>query len=257
MSLDNFQITKTIDDTMYNTIYRAKCLNEIKDVVLKIAKYDGENETSILKIMDHPNIIKLHDSFKLDGKSVSVIEYAQGGDLYSHIDSCKNIDIDSYFSQLLVGLQYMHSRGISHMDIKPENIVIDGMGMIKFIDFGFSFNTGETKLFSSKPSGTFQYQAPELINITKTKQPSLINLFSCDIWSLGIVLFIMIVKHFPWRIADPNMSYQYRLYENGDLSLNYWQEIPQKYIKIIKIMLHVDPTQRFEIYKHLHVFNSL
>lgn len=111
---------------------KAKILDQkdIKNIV---------QELSILKRVNHPNIIKLYELIETEKKIYIVTEYVDGGELYQNIITQGKLDpglAKSYFYQIVQGIKYLHQNGIVHRDLKPENIIIDGNQTIKIIDFG-------------------------------------------------------------------------------------------------------------------------
>lgn len=97
------------------------------------------------------------------------------------------------FKQILKGIAYCHNKGVCHRDLKPENVLIDEHGEIKIIDFGFSANS---KTMLNNYCGTPAYMAPEIIK----KQPY--NGAKADIWSLGVILYLMMVGTLPFRATN-------------------------------------------------------
>jgi serine/threonine protein kinase len=147
------------------------------------------SELSSNKILT-PKYYKTEHIIKYGGKvqkaSFLLMEFAPNGDLFSAIIErgiqFNDILIRTYFLQLLDGVEYLHSKGISHMDLKPENLVLDDNFNLRIIDFDGSMKSEEKNTFGL---GTKYYRAPEIINGT------IRDYFSADIYSLGIILFVM------------------------------------------------------------------
>ena len=125
------------------------------------------------------------------------MEHINGVSLLNYLKSKPNRKIDeeivkNIFNQIISGIQYIHSKHISHGDIKLENLLIDSNNNIKIIDFGFgthSFNGKLLNFFCGTPS----YMPPEIIN-RKNYQGS-----CADIWSVGVLLYTLICGSFPFR----------------------------------------------------------
>jgi serine/threonine protein kinase len=103
-----------------------------------------KNEINILKVLDHPNIIKLHEIWEWNEVCFLVIEYCEGGELFHYIIENKHLneqEASKIMKQLFASLKYLHDQNISHRDIKPENFMLKSKGnttVIKLIDFGLS-----------------------------------------------------------------------------------------------------------------------
>jgi MAP/microtubule affinity-regulating kinase len=156
-----------------------------------------EREIRILKSLDHPNIIKLIDVFRSNGCIFLVLEHCEGGTLLDFILSNKLKDLSEVkrlFRQIVESISYLHRRGISHGDIKPDNIVLTTDGDAKLIDFGYS---KESLIgFDEDKSGTVKYSSPELF------VSGFYDTQKSDIWSLGIILFVMATGRFPYSSSD-------------------------------------------------------
>jgi calcium-dependent protein kinase len=136
--------------------------------------------------VDHPNIVKYHETYEDVKYIYLVMELCEGGEL--SIDTLKASNADSDFEALLArylykiayALEHCHSQNIFHRDIKPENIMLDNNGNIKLIDFGLSI--ASEKINNKKEVvGTPYYIAPEVLSGKYDKK--------CDIWSLGVCLY--------------------------------------------------------------------
>mgnify|MGYP002621472898 CR=1 FL=1 len=151
-------------------------------------------------VLNHKNIIRFHQVKELvetiDTESGDVIkssqilmEYAPYGDLFDAIFS-KGVPFNdkltrTYFRQFIEGLEYLHQNGIAHLDIKPENLLIDKYGHIKITDFGFAKRIEGNRTFTL--CGTPEYLAPEIIKGSKVGYGK-----SVDWWALGILIFEML-----------------------------------------------------------------
>ena len=152
------------------------------------------NESKIMKGLEHSNIISFIAHLTSPGKIHLVMEYPGLQSLYEYVKNGQNrhISIDQarpIFFQLTNALNYLHSRSISHRDIKLENVMFN-KGVAKLIDFGFSFS-GNVK--QRTYCGTPTYMAPELVN-RKEYSPSPV-----DVWALGVLLFRMISGTYPFK----------------------------------------------------------
>ncbi|KAL3422326.1 CAMK CAMKL gin4 protein kinase [Phlyctema vagabunda] len=154
-----------------------------------------EREVAILKLIEHPNIMKLYDIWENRTEIYLVLEYADGGELFDHISSKGGLEEPEamkYFRQILSAVGYCHSLNICHRDLKPENILLSKNGKIKIADFGMAalHQSPEHKLKTS--CGSPHYAAPELIKgITYRGE-------KVDIWSLGVILYATLAGRLPF-----------------------------------------------------------
>ena len=159
-------------------VKRAEHKKSGREVAVKIVKKKElslkdiellKREIEVLKICQHPNIIRFYDVFENSDFIYIVMEYLKGGDFFNYLES-KNFKISedrarTIAHQIATAIYYLHSFGIAHRDLKPENILMmEGAfdSPIKLVDFGLSktFGPGET---SSEPFGTLCYVAPEIL----------------------------------------------------------------------------------------------
>jgi len=186
----------------------------IKQVRKRNAKLDMaiHREVAILRRLDHPNICRVYETFENDDFICLVMECIDGRELFDEINDAiasNNHDEERcayILRQVFSGLQYCHDREVIHRDLKPENVMVcnswsTSEPAIKIIDFGLAVLTQPRHSYKSKNlEGTLAYLAPEAHANNKFSAAS-------DIWSIGIILFIMIVGAFPlpetsWSIQD-------------------------------------------------------
>lgn len=159
-------------------------------------------EIDVVRGLNHPNIIKYYRSIETTHRIYIIMEYAKNGSL---LDMVRR---ENYFSeakarhvyhQLIDALEYIHSRGIVHRDIKCENILFDDNDVLKIIDFGFASCYKESRRAMSETyCGSRAYCCPELLK-QKPYQPH-----SADIWASGVVLFAMVYGKLPYDDSDMN-----------------------------------------------------
>lgn len=136
--------------------------------VSKEEKLELAREEEIMKILNHPNIIKFKESFEVDQQICLVMEYADGGDLKNKITDSQGFiterQILDWFTQICLALKHMHDRKIIHRDIKSSNIFITSMNIVKLGDFGISSFLTHTYDFLKSFAGTYFYLSPEIVN---------------------------------------------------------------------------------------------
>lgn len=202
---------------------------------------------------EHPNIVKIYDCIDSGKFIIIVLELVAGMSLSQYLEKIKDHKIDeqtgaNIFKQIVSAVDYLHSKGIAHRDLKLENILITPTNEIKLIDFGFSIwikKEGKMKLFCGTPT----YMAPEIINKPEYEAPPV------DIWALGVILFTLLVGVFPF-ISSRN-SELYRRITKGIFSFPEHVSIQAQ--KLISDMLTVDPSKRIfsnEILKYTFFDNK-
>ena len=188
----------------------------VKKISKEVLAKEGEagekrlyREVAIMGALQHPNLVNLIELLhKEESQEVwIVIEVVEGAELMNKIDRESKLSEDlarKYFRQLVCGMYYVHSQGVVHRDLKPENILVTHDDVCKITDFGLS-NVQNTDTFGQVPNnlnmktccGTPYYVAPEVV----TKKEGY-NGFTADVWSLGIILYVMVVGDLPFTAKD-------------------------------------------------------
>jgi serine/threonine protein kinase len=155
-----------------------------------------KREIEIMKLLNHPNIVKLIDVFekKEEGTTFLVVEYVAGGELFDYIVAngmVKEKEARQFFRQIISAVEYCHANLIVHRDLKPENLLLDGDGNIKISDFGLSNIMEPGKLLDSF-CGSPLYAAPEILLAERYIGPPV------DVWSMGVILYALLCGHLPW-----------------------------------------------------------
>lgn len=156
-----------------------------------------QQEIAILSTLENPNIVRYYGS-NVEGSCFNIfLEYVAGGSLSSIIKKFGNLNdklvlVQKYTKQILLGLQYLHSRQIAHRDIKGANVLVDEKGVIKLSDFGASKSLeGIIGSACNSLKGTVYYMAPEVIKQSGYGRQA-------DIWSLGCTVLEMLTGRPPW-----------------------------------------------------------
>ncbi|XP_061918758.1 striated muscle preferentially expressed protein kinase-like isoform X2 [Entelurus aequoreus] len=171
----------------------------------KIIPYSHENkqevlkEYEILKSLHNERVMALHEAYVTPRYVVLVAEYYTGKELlHSLIDRFRysEDDVVEYLVQILQGVEYLHNRRVLHLDLKPDNIMVTNNNTIKIVDFGSaqSFNPLSLKQQDSV-TGTLEYMAPEMVKGEVVGPPA-------DIWTVGIVIYIMLSGRLPFQDKD-------------------------------------------------------
>lgn len=197
-------------------------------------------ETNIMKSLSHSNyIVKIFETYETQKHICIVMEYICAGDLLSYIRKRSKLSetIAKYiFKQIVLGLQYIHSKGIVHRDIKLDNILIDLDNNIKICDFGVSkkIRKGESM---TEQCGTPAYIAPEILKNKGYEG------FGVDIWSAGVVLYAMLSGIVPFK--GKNLQELQELIMQGNFKPV--SEVSKEANHLIKCLLEVDPKKRISV----------
>ncbi|XP_068446545.1 striated muscle preferentially expressed protein kinase isoform X2 [Clinocottus analis] len=177
-----------------------------KIYMAKIVSYNQENkpqvlkEYEILKSLHNEKVMALHEAYVTPHYLVLVAEYCTGKELlYSLIDRFRysEDDVVGYLVQILQGVEYLHNRRVLHLDLKPDNIMVTNLNAVKIVDFGSAQSFNPLSLKRSDPGdGTLEYMAPEMVKGEVVGPPS-------DIWTVGVVTFIMLSGRLPFEDKDP------------------------------------------------------
>ncbi|CAN1281871.1 CBL-interacting protein kinase 17 [Linum perenne] len=199
-----------------------------------------KREIVTLKLLRHPNIVRLHEVLASKSKIYMVLEYVSGGELYERIASkgrgVSEADARKIFHQLIDGVSYCHSNGVFHRDLKPENVLMDAKGCIKISDFGLSAlprHLGKDGLLHTL-CGSPNYVAPEVL-LNKGYDGA-----TCDIWSCGVILYVILTGFLPFD--DRNITALYYKIVKGDVEIP--KEMSSGAGNMIRRILDPNPATR-------------
>ncbi|XP_076059384.1 serine/threonine-protein kinase Chk1-like [Oratosquilla oratoria] len=201
--------------------------------------------------MSHPNVLKL---FCWEQRAITLclyLEYCSRGDMMSNIDVLSEKEVKSYFKQLLDGVKYLHSRGVAHRDLKPDNLLVTKDKVLKISDFGlaclFIKNGEETRL--SGKVGTRPYMAPEVLQCHEKSYlgPPV------DVWACGVIFFNMMTRRKPWAKADPKDKNYRRWAEKnkGIYKKEAWKKLNKTSRTLVSLLLEPDPLKRLSGWRSL------
>ncbi|XP_045598383.1 serine/threonine-protein kinase MARK2 isoform X19 [Procambarus clarkii] len=201
--IGKYRLLKTIGKGNFAKVKLAKHVPTGKEVAIKIIDKTQLNpgslqklfrEVRIMKILDHPNIVKLFQVIETEKTLYLVMEYASGGEVFDYLvfhGRMKEKEARAKFRQIVSAVQYCHQKKIIHRDLKAENLLLDSEMVIKIADFGFSneFTPGnKLDTFCGSPP----YAAPELFQGKKYDGPEV------DVWSLGVILYTLVSGSLPF-----------------------------------------------------------
>lgn len=205
----------------------------------KMDKIRIEREIEVLTKLIHPNIIRIFQVIQTNVSLNIIQEYACGKDFMEYLADKKKIDENEachYFQQIISALEYIHKQGIAHRDLKPENMILTKTKEIKVIDFGLS-NTYKPGELLSTACGSPCYAAPEMLQ-GKSYIGSLV-----DIWSAGIILYLMLCGHHPFE--DSTHSGLYKKIKNGKFTIPKY--VSREARDLLNNILVTNPKKRFKI----------
>ncbi|XP_057208222.1 MAP/microtubule affinity-regulating kinase 3 isoform X10 [Triplophysa rosa] len=199
----NYRLLKTIGKGNFAKVKLARHILTGREVAIKIIDKTQLNPTSlqklfrevrIMKILNHPNIVKLFEVIETEKTLYLIMEYASGGEVFDYLVAhgrMKEKEARAKFRQIVSAVQYCHQKRIVHRDLKAENLLLDADMNIKIADFGFSneFTIGnKLDTFCGSPP----YAAPELFQGKKYDGPEV------DVWSLGVILYTLVSGSLPF-----------------------------------------------------------
>ncbi|OVA07799.1 Protein kinase domain [Macleaya cordata] len=234
-----------------------------KSTILKHKMVDQiKREISIMKIVRHPNIVRLHEVLSSRTKIYIILEFVTGGELFDKIVRLLKISIFEvlenfhsfitvmamqvhqgrlneyesrrYFQQLIDAVDYCHSKGVYHRDLKPENLLLDSQGNLKILDFGLSALPEQGVLLRTT-CGTPNYVAPEVLS-HQGYDGSI-----ADVWSCGVILYVLMAGYLPFDETD--LPALYKKINAAEFSSPIW------FSPGVKSMIHriLDPNPKTRI----------
>ena len=211
LALDQFQVIRTIGigsfshvNLCYHRPSELFCTLKVmsKRLIITLEQVEHvKSERNILAEVKHPNIVTVYGSFQDENFLYIMTEFIPGGEVFSHLRTQQCFDPDTvrfYAAEVFMVFEELHKHGIVYRDLKPENLLFDADGHIKFIDFGFAKHIEER---TYTLCGTPEYLAPEIIRGEGTT-------FASDWWSYGILIHELISGQTPFADLDEDTLYR-------------------------------------------------
>jgi len=194
----------TLGEGSFGVVYKGRSVKDGKEAAVKKllkSAMDPQNaelletEVRLMKRLKHPHIVELYETFEDNDAIFLCMEFVSGGELAS-LRSLEEHDAATYMKQILRGVKYLHSQGVVHRDLKPQNVLLGGRHgeKAKLIDFGLSKDFGK-KQEKLEIAGTAEYMAPELLDGLDYDS-------SVDMWACGVLAYQLLTSLLPWE-ADP------------------------------------------------------
>ncbi|KAF2074147.1 hypothetical protein CYY_004550 [Polysphondylium violaceum] len=219
--------------------YAAKILNKKLIIKEKKAKYVNTEKT-ILDSLDHPNIVKLYYTFQDENDLYFILEYCPNGDLLDQIKDagCFEIKVAQFYAaEIIVAIEYLHSKGIAHRDLKPENILLGKNMHLKISDFGSAKVLGnDPRTRSGSFCGTAEYVCPELLTEKSAGKQA-------DIWSFGCIMYQLISGKLPFKGFNEYQTFQLIIKRELIFPQNF-DPVAQD---LINKLICLDPFERLSI----------
>jgi len=249
INFDDFKILKLLGRGSFGKVVLAKKKSNQKLYAIKIlnkSKVKLQNqvdhtktERAILEKIDHTFIVKLKYAFQTNDKLFFVTNYLPGGELFYHLRKQRFLNEDQarfYVCEVILGIEFLHKNNCIYRDLKPENILLDKDGHIRLTDFGLS------KITISKQDdgmafticGTPEYLAPEILKGKGYNK-------SVDWWSLGALLYEMLVGFSPFYQKNKDRKFDIRIYKQP---IDYKSFISADAKSLISGLLRLDPKAR-------------
>ena len=247
----DFKFLETIDHGAFGTVIHVIEISTNRDMAIKVINKSGarlsvinkmKDEISILRQLNHENIVKFFGFFETNSQLLIKMEYIKYGTLSHWIKNHKKISEEEasiILNHILSAIVYLHSKQICHRDIKPENIMLskeNDLHSIKIIDFGLSAQNFD-KLINNDYCGTYIYMAPEQIE-------KKLYFISVDIWSIGILMFILLNngKHPFYIKGDTKKDFVKKIMEG---KINFYNKVSPMAKHLILKLLESNASWRY------------
>ncbi|OMJ67989.1 hypothetical protein SteCoe_34693 [Stentor coeruleus] len=250
---DVYKISKKVGEGAFSSVRRIKHRvtgekRAVKTVHKKSLRTEEEknmvfNEVAILRSLDHPGIIKLHEYYQDELNYYIITEFCSGGELFERIlnQGCISESVAAeYMKQIFSILIYLQERGVVHRDLKPENFLLSGpeeTAYLKLIDFGSSQFCTPGEIMTSKV-GTPYYIPPEVLRKHYN--------YKCDLWSAGVLMYILLCGYPPFGGNTDQEILKKVSIGRFSFPSPEWDEVSFEAKDLIEKLLNTDLTRRYD-----------
>jgi len=216
--------------------YAMKVIDKSIIIQHKTIAIQSKTERDVLVLLDHPFIVKLYYCFQTESNLVIIMQLISGGDVYQHLQKDVRFDEERtkfYAAQTLLGVEYLHTKGVGYRDLKPENLLLDQNGNVLLTDFGLAkpkFGAGQK---TATLCGTPQYLAPEIL-----EGKGYTNIV--DWWAFGVLVYEMMTGVPPFN-AD-NAYGVYKKIKAGEI--DFLEDMTGDAIDLVTRLLEPNLAER-------------
>ncbi|CAI7738493.1 unnamed protein product, partial [Closterium sp. NIES-53] len=212
----------------------------------KFGEAEMKREIAAMKrVSGHESIVQLQSVHEDPESMHLVMDYCDGGELYEAVEQHGRFpekEAARVFKQLVSAVAYCHSQGVMHRDVKPENILLSTSASVKLADFGLAVLLAKGEK-ASGIAGSPLYMAPEVVSSEYD--------FAADVWSLGVVLYILLCGAPPFGGKDDAQIMRSICHDDPDFSSPAWQSVSAEAKLFVRCLLVKDPSRRPPAYKLL------
>lgn len=251
--LGQYEITGLLGEGGIATVYRAHQTSIGRDVAIKIIESKlarspefirrFEREANTIAALDHPHILKIYGFGREDDLLYLVMELKSGGSLTQAIRAGRIAPdrVAHYLNQIAIALDYAHSRGVIHRDLKPQNVLLDQDGNVFLTDFGIAKLVDETTALthSGMAMGTPAYMSPEQCQGAAVDARS-------NLYALGVMLFEMLTGQVPFRADTPVGMAMLHIGQTPPSVRELRGELPESVVRVVHKALAKRPEDRFQ-----------
>ncbi|KAI9348049.1 kinase-like domain-containing protein [Obelidium mucronatum] len=220
-------------------------IETLQKVKAKKLNEKTEREITIMKLIQHPNVMQLYDVYETEKELYLILEHIEGGELFDYLVSKGRLSEEEaldFFQQITFGVDYCHRHLICHRDLKPENLLLNKDHQVKVADFGMASLQVMGKMLETS-CGSPHYASPEIIKGVKYDGAA------ADVWSCGVILYALLTGNLPFD--DENIRKLLSKVKTGSFAIPDYVNPDAR--DLICKMLVVDPAHRItmeEIFQH-------
>ncbi|XP_037033418.1 testis-specific serine/threonine-protein kinase 6-like [Bradysia coprophila] len=225
-----------------------KIIDERKTTKSYVGKFLPRELDCLMKLK-HPHIVHVHSIFRRNFKYFIFMRYAENGDLMDFIvqfGALTEVQARFWARQISLAVQYLHTLGITHRDIKCENVLITNNNNVKLTDFGFSryiLDANSKEVLSETYCGSLLYTAPEVLRGIPYEPTK------ADIWALGVLIFTMLNKCVPFDNSNVTILYQHQIKRRYKFRERVCGSVSIEVKKLIRNLLEPIPKRRLNIHE--------
>ncbi|XVE80026.1 hypothetical protein DITRI_Ditri14bG0105700 [Diplodiscus trichospermus] len=248
-TIGKYQLGRTIGEGTFAKVKLAVDTTNSHHVAIKVIdkamvmesnlKYQVQREIRTMKLLHHPNVVRIYEVIGSKTKIYIIMEYISGGQLSDKLSYAKKLsepEARKLFQQLIDAVDHCHRKGVYHRDLKPENLLLDSKGNLKVTDFGLSALRKPGDMLTTA-CGSPCYVAPELL-ANKGYDGA-----AADVWSCGVILFELLAGYLPFD--DRNLLVLYKKISGAQYTSPAWITGCQR--KLIARILDPNPKRRITI----------